>query len=60
MKNPVHKKDKKNKDAVLVRGGRWDIIARGARVSFRFVRDPSYRYGFYGLRIVRNKNEKSD
>ena len=60
MKNPVYKKDKKKKDNVLVRGGSWDGGARYEGVSIRFVNFPSHRYDGLGLRIVRNKNEKSN
>ena len=60
MKNPVHKKDKKKKDGIVIRGGgryygAWDVW-----VSDRSGSDPSTRDDDVGFRIVRRKkNEKS-
>ena len=61
MKNPIKKKDKKEEENGLIRGGSWFNYARVVRVSNRRYDDPSYRSDGGGLRIVRTKkNEKSD
>ena len=38
--------------ARVLRGGSWDVYAGGLRASFRFWRDPSYRYVFCGFRCA--------
>ena len=38
------------------RGGSWDNFAYYAHVDYRYSYDPSYRYGSYGFRLVRNAN----
>ena len=36
----------------VLRGGRWDSNARGCRVSFRIISNPSYRGNDSGFRVV--------
>jgi len=56
MKNPV--KDEKGSSRVY-RGGSWDDVPRGLRVSYRVSSTPDRERNYLGFRLVRNNNEKS-